>query len=90
MPSLDGNALLGDFESFITDVFGNITTSASQDVVDIANTLIGDVTTALGIKQWYALYMTELCSGYYEPSYSTPGARRNATRCVQLSKSTVP
>ncbi|KAE9362859.1 hypothetical protein N431DRAFT_551069 [Stipitochalara longipes BDJ] len=84
--SPSGSALLGDLESFITDVFGNVTTSAAQDVADIANTLVGDVTSALGVKQWYALYMTELCSGYYEPSYSTPGASRNTTSCTQLNK----
>ncbi|KAN0109993.1 hypothetical protein V8E51_006380 [Hyaloscypha variabilis] len=84
--STSASGLLGDLESFITDVFGNVTTSAAQDVVDIANTLVKDVTSALGIKQWYALYMTELCSGYYEPSYSTPGATMNTTHCTQLNQ----
>jgi hypothetical protein len=63
-----------------------VTTSAAEVVASVANTLVRDVVSALGVKQWYAIYMTELCEGYYEPSYDTPGASRNATSCTQLSK----
>jgi len=80
--STSGSGLLGDLESFITDVFGNVT-NAGIEVANVANTLV----SALGVKQWYALYMTEYCEGYYEPSYSTPGASMNATSCTQLSES---
>lgn len=54
-------------------------------MASVANTLVGDVVSALGVKQWYAIYMTEQCEGYYEPSYDTPGASRNVTSCTQLS-----
>lgn len=85
--SMSGSGLLGDLESFITDVFGNVTNAAGTEVVNVINTLVGDVVSTLGVKQWYALYITEYCEGYYEPSYSTPGAKMNATSCTQLSES---
>jgi hypothetical protein len=85
----NGSGVLGDLESFITDVLGNVATSAAEKVASVANTLLGDVVSALGVKQWYAIYMTELCSGDYEPSYSTPGATRNTTSCSPLSGSPI-
>ncbi|KAH8749191.1 hypothetical protein F5882DRAFT_470731 [Hyaloscypha sp. PMI_1271] len=81
----NGSGVLGDLESFITGVLGNVATSAAEKVAGVANTILGDVVSALGVKQWYAIYMTELCSGDYEPSYSTPGATRNTTSCTPLN-----
>lgn len=79
--------MIGDFESFVEDVFGNVMTAAADEVVKVVNTLIGDLVHALGVQDWYALYVTELCSGTYEPSFDAPGAKRNATSCTQLSLS---
>jgi hypothetical protein len=77
--------VLGDLESFITDGLGSVATSSAEEVASVANTLVGDVVSALGVKQWYAIYMTELCSGHYEPSYLTTGASRNTKSCTPLS-----
>jgi hypothetical protein len=77
---------LGDLETFIIDIFGNITNGVGTDIAQLGNTLVGDVVSALGVKQWYALYMTELCEGNYEPSYSFPSASMQATSCTPLSE----
>ena len=88
--SNSGGTLLGDFENFVEDIFGNVTTAAAGEVVKVVNTLVEDVMDALGVQEWYGLYMTELCSGTYEPSFDTPMAKRNTTSCTQLSASSPP
>lgn len=85
--SNSGGSLPGDFERFVEDIFGNVTTAAAGEVVKVVNTLVEDVMDALGVQEWYGLYVTELCSGMYEPSFDTPGAKRNTTSCTQLSTS---
>jgi hypothetical protein len=82
-----GSGLLGDLEIFVTDIFGNVTSGVGTEVAQLANTLVGDVVSALGVKQWYALYMTEFCEGNYKPSYSSPNASMDATSCTKLSES---
>lgn len=51
-----------------------MTTAAAEEVESVVDTVVRDVVCALGVQQWYALHMTELCEGRYEPSFDTPGA----------------
>lgn len=52
----------------------------------LANNLVGDVITDLGIQEGYFFYMTQYCSGNYVPNYSDPNAKMNFTSCTPYSK----
>jgi hypothetical protein len=86
--SVTGNGLLQDLESFLEGIAGNLTGTAGNELVQVTNNLIEDVVSAIGIQQWYSLYMTKYCEGGFTPNYADADAKRNVSACKSLSKST--
>jgi hypothetical protein len=84
--STNGNGLISDLESLFNIIAGTITGDVGKEVETVVNAVVADVISAVGIKQWYSLYMTEYCEGDYTPSYTSPNAKANTTSCTKLSK----
>jgi hypothetical protein len=82
--------ILTDLESFVASLVTGGVTVVAEDLVKLLNILVRDITTALGIQQGYVLYMTEFCSGKYEPSYDSPNAKLNLTSCTKYSQISLP
>jgi hypothetical protein len=82
-----GSGLLQDLESFLGGIAGNLTGTAGNELVQVTNNLIEDVVSAIGIQQWYSLYMTKYCEGDYTPNYADSDAKRDVSACKSLSTS---
>jgi hypothetical protein len=81
---------LGAAESILNGALGGLETLAGQEVEKVVNVLIEDVVNALGIQQYYKLYMMEYCSGQFIPNYADPKAVMNVTACTKYSICTSP
>lgn len=71
--------------SAVNSALGGIENLAAQEVESLINEGVETVLTALGIEQYYSLYMTEYCSGTWSPNYADPNAVMNVTNCTQYS-----
>ncbi|KUJ08951.1 uncharacterized protein LY89DRAFT_315797 [Mollisia scopiformis] len=76
----DSNGLLGDLESFFNALVGSATGAIGDEVVQVVNSIVADVTKALGVKDWYGLYMTGFCDGEY-----TSSDGMNTSSCTQYT-----
>ncbi|KAH6673341.1 hypothetical protein B0J14DRAFT_590590 [Halenospora varia] len=79
-----GGELVGGLESILGNLAGNLTSAVGGELIQGVNALVKEVTKAIGIKEWYGLYMMQYCEGNYVPSYSDPNARVNITKCQPL------
>ncbi|KAH9205491.1 actin cortical patch SUR7/pH-response regulator pali [Leptodontidium sp. 2 PMI_412] len=80
-----GSGFLQDLESLFNSLLGAATGAAGQEIVNVINGLVAEVLDALGIDEWYSLYMNEYCSGNYTPSYESPNAKRHSTKCTPFA-----
>lgn len=72
---------MGDLESFFNDLVGTVADATSEEIVQVTNSIIQDVIDALGIQDWYGIYMTGFCDGEY-----TTSKRLKTTTCTPYSK----
>jgi hypothetical protein len=77
---------MSDLESLFNIIAGTVTGDVGQGIETVINEVVADVISAVGVKQWYSLYMTRYCEGDYTPSYSSPNAKANTTSCTKLSE----
>ncbi|PVH80859.1 hypothetical protein DL98DRAFT_626302 [Cadophora sp. DSE1049] len=77
---------LQDLESLFQSLLGAATGAAGQEIVNVVNSLVAEVLNALGIDDFYSLYMREYCSGSYTPNYSSPNAKRSTTKCTPFDE----
>lgn len=82
-----GDNILSGLEGILSGIAGNVTNLVGDEIEDLVDKLVETVIDAAGIHQWYALYLTEYCSGDWLPSYSDPNAKLNITSCKKYSKS---
>ncbi|KAF8861470.1 hypothetical protein BDZ45DRAFT_799934 [Acephala macrosclerotiorum] len=78
--STNGSGLLGDLESFFNSLVGTVTGAAGDEIVTVVNSIVKDVTDALGIKDWYGIYMTGFCDGDY-----TSNSGYNTSSCTSYN-----
>ncbi|KAG4434050.1 hypothetical protein IFR05_010472 [Cadophora sp. M221] len=81
----NGSGFLQDLETLFNSLLGAATGAAGQEIVNVVNGLIAEVLDALGIDDWYSLYMNEYCSGNYTPSYDAPNAKRHSKKCTPFA-----
>ncbi|KAH7413479.1 actin cortical patch SUR7/pH-response regulator pali [Cadophora sp. MPI-SDFR-AT-0126] len=77
---------LQDLEGLFQSLLGAATGAAGQEIVDVVNRLIAEVLDALGIDDYYSLYMREYCSGSYTPNYSSPNAKKKNAKCTPFDE----
>ncbi|KAI9053990.1 hypothetical protein LZ554_002934 [Drepanopeziza brunnea f. sp. 'monogermtubi'] len=69
-PDTDGEG--GGFAQELQGLFNNLLGAASgavgEEIIQVVNGLVADVLDALGIKDYYSLYLDEYCSGDYTES----------------------
>ncbi|KAK0122484.1 hypothetical protein ONS95_010715 [Cadophora gregata] len=81
-----GSQLLQDLESLFQNLLGTATGTAGQEIVNVVNGLVSEVLDALGIQDWYSLYMREFCSGSYTPNYNSANAKKHTTKCTPFDQ----
>lgn len=64
----DEGALGGFINSIpgLDSVLDNITTSIGSGVSDLQGTILEDLTTSLGVKDTYILYVSKMCQGDFK------------------------
>jgi len=77
---------LNDIQGLLQGLLGVATGAAGQEIINVVNSLVAEVLDALGIDDFYSLYMREYCSGSYTPNYSSPNAKRDTKKCTPFSK----
>lgn len=78
--STNGSGLLGDLESFFNSLVGTVSGAAGGEIVTVVNSIVKDVMDALGVKDWYGIYMTGFCDGDY-----TADSGYNTSSCTSYS-----
>ncbi|KAL2066762.1 hypothetical protein VTL71DRAFT_2834 [Oculimacula yallundae] len=81
-----GGGFLQDIESLFNNLLGAATGAAGGEIIKVVNGLVADVLDALGIEEYYSLYMNEFCSGDYTPNYTSPDAKRSVKKCTPYAQ----
>ncbi|KAG4420483.1 hypothetical protein IFR04_006403 [Cadophora malorum] len=77
---------LNDIQGLLQGLLGVATGAAGQEIINVVNSLVAEVLDALGIDDFYSLYMREYCSGSYTPNYSSPNAKRDTKKCTPFNE----
>jgi hypothetical protein len=80
------SGLVASATAIIGGALGDLGTLAGQEAENVINGLVEEVMSALGIQQYYTLYMMEFCEGNFVPTYSDPKAVMNVTNCTKYSE----
>jgi hypothetical protein len=56
-----------------------------NDLTTIENDLVNKLAAKLSIKQWYSLYLIDVCEGTFSPNASTPSAGYNVSSCTNTT-----
>ncbi|ORY63062.1 actin cortical patch SUR7/pH-response regulator pali [Pseudomassariella vexata] len=69
-------------EGGIGAIFSSVVASAESAIGDALDDIADELSTELGISQWYSLHIMNACEGTYAPNATSPGAWYNVTNCT--------
>jgi len=76
----------GPIDAFFGDVVANLTSLFDSAVQDLQGQIVGNLTRALGVRDFYSLFLTGVCQGDYEDPLD-PYSGMSVTECVPYSDS---
>ena len=79
----------------LPDFFDNLIDDAEDLATDTANKIgnivADEIADRLGLHEWYALHVMDMCFGSFKPNATAKGASKNGTRCTKdVAMSKIP
>ncbi|KAJ5033008.1 uncharacterized protein L3040_009593 [Drepanopeziza brunnea f. sp. 'multigermtubi'] len=67
-PDGDGGSVVQELQGLFNNLLGAASGAVGEEIIQVVNRLVAEVLDALGIKDYYSLYLDEFCSGDYTES----------------------
>lgn len=77
--------IISTIEASATAVVGSIESEAASILNDIGNDIADKLSDELGIDQFYAIHVMDLCQGDYNPNATASNPSYNVTNCTTVS-----